>query len=192
MQTRTPISCGTQVVGTRGEVVPHRDAFGALVRSIGWIAVRRDVVDDVVRTDAVSGLIQRGGRALALKADEVDPDIVVVVDLVVGDDEVLDIAVQHHALAPPRLAPGDLIAVDNAVAEGCRPVGTIDSDAVTSGRPGGIDNIGHRVVPDLDEAAGTSHPDARLKDLAGALDGVLNGETDDLHIGPVFDIHKPA
>ena len=170
----------------------HVESVGAAVRSIGRIAVRRDVVDDVVCADAVARLVQRGGRAFALKAYEIDADVVVVVDLVVGDDEVLYVAVEHHALAPPGLASGNLVAVDGDVAEGSRAVGAIDGDAMTTGFAGGIDDVGHRVVADLDEAAGASHPDARLKDLAGASDGVLDRETDDLHKGPVLDVHKAA
>jgi len=169
----------------------HIESVGAAVRSIGWVAVRRDVVDDVVGADAVARLVQRGGRAFALKAYESMP-MCRCRGPCCGDDEVFDRCRSTPCSRSTRSCIGDLIAVDGDIAEGSRRVGAVDGDAMTAGSTGGIDDVGHRVVADLDEAAGATHPDARLKDHAGASDGVLDRETDDLHEGSVLDVHEAA
>jgi hypothetical protein len=77
----------------------HVNAVGVFFVLVGRIAARVDVVDQVAANHSVARLVDSGIRRGSLEADDVDPDVVVVVDNVVCDAEVRNVPVHHQRLA---------------------------------------------------------------------------------------------
>ena len=121
----------------------------------------------------------------------IDPDIVVVVDDVVGDGEVGDVPVHGHrfAVAGPEVV--DLIAADrNAIERGRRRRSVHGNAKSVAGRFGCGHDVMHGVVQDLNVAAGAGNPDAgRRRRRAGSLE-IADLKTLDRNVTLVGDVEQ--
>src|SRR5215467_7694681 len=107
----------------------HVDAIGRLIFAVCRIATRRNVVNQIAAHQSVARSIDGGVVGRALKADDVDSDVVVVVDDVVRDAEVRDVPVHNERLARTGLQVMHLIAVNDQVRDRSLGVGTVYGNA---------------------------------------------------------------
>src|SRR5581483_633031 len=79
--------------------------------------------------DAIAGLIDgRIGRS-ALEPYDIDADVVVVVNRVVGDAEIRNVAIYYQRLARPGFQMMYFVAVDDQVGNRSFGIRAIDSDS---------------------------------------------------------------
>ena len=100
-----------------------------MVIAVGRVSARSDVVHQIVAYDSITGLIDSRVRRGALKADDVDSDVVVVVDDVVCDAEVGHVSVHHQRFARTGLEVVDHVAVNYQLTDGSGGVGAVYGDA---------------------------------------------------------------
>ena len=79
----------------------HIEAVGAAVAAVGGVGRGADVVDLVAGNQTVARLIRKQDVRNLLEADSVYTDIVIVMDEIIRDLEVLDVAVEGHGLLEP-------------------------------------------------------------------------------------------
>ena len=77
----------------------HVNAVGVFFVLVGRIAARVDVVDQIAAYHSVARLVDSGIGRGPFEADDVDPDVVVVVDNIVRDAEVRNVSVHHQRFA---------------------------------------------------------------------------------------------
>ena len=107
----------------------HVNTIGRFIIAVCRIAARGNVVNQIAAYYSVAGLVDgRIGRR-ALKTDDVDSDVVVVVDNIVRDAEVRDVPVHHQRLARTGLEMMHLIAVNDQVSDRSLGVGTVYGNA---------------------------------------------------------------
>ena len=170
----------------------HVDAARAAVGAIGGISVCINVIHQVSEHPAIPGAVNRRVRVLAFEADEVNPDVVVVVDDVVRDGELLHVPVQGHGLPPAELAVVHLVAVNQDVVDGGIRVAAIDGNAVRAAVVAAVRDVVHRIVADLDEGASTLDPDAGRESRRGAARlQIADLEADHFDIGFILDDDQP-
>ena len=91
--------------------------------------MRRDVVDGVLADEAIPRLIVGRVRRCAFESDDINADVVVVMDQIVGDGEGIYVAIKSHGLAAAGPEMVDLIAANGDVVERrWRPV-SVEGDA---------------------------------------------------------------
>ena len=122
---------------------------------IHFIALSTDIIDKIIPADSVSYIIRiiwvyPAGLVLMkrhpFKADHVDPDVVVIMDLVSLDQESVYIAVDDHRFAPVALTVVYLTPLDRKVCNRCQVVARINTNAMFSA------DIVNSAVPDTDVA----------------------------------------
>ena len=83
--------------------------------SIGGIEVRGDVVYRVPTDSAIPCLVIGGVWRYLVSACQVDPNIVVVVDNVIGDHEAFCVTVQRYRLTAPCLQVVNLVSANDQI-----------------------------------------------------------------------------
>src|SRR5581483_10391032 len=92
------------------------------------VATRCDVVNQIAADYSVAGLVNgRIGRS-TLKANDIDSNIVVVVDDIMGNAEISDVSIHHQRLARTGLEMMHFVAVNNQISDRSLRVGTVHGD----------------------------------------------------------------
>src|SRR6202167_1812392 len=100
-----------------------------LLVTIGRVTARSNIVHQVLAHDSVTCLVHGWVWRRPLKTDDIDSDVVVVVDDIVGDAEVPYVPVHHQRFAGTRLEVMDLVAVNYQFTDRSFSVGAVDGDA---------------------------------------------------------------
>ena len=75
------------------------NAIGRFIVAVCRIAARSNVVNEIAAYDSVASLVDSRVGRRALKTDDVDSDVIVVMDNIVSNAEVRDVPVHHQRLA---------------------------------------------------------------------------------------------
>src|SRR4030095_12610960 len=153
------------------------------------IPSRRNVVNQIAAHQSVARLIDGRGGGRALKADDVDSDVVVVVDDVVRDAEVRDVPVHNERLARTCLEVMHLIAVNDQISDRSLGVGAVYGNAksvATASRSiaawESLLNVMHVVFQKFDVGTRTANVDAQRRKTMFSCVKVANFEALNSHV----------
>src|SRR5580704_17983741 len=105
------------------------NTIGGFIVAVCRIAARSNVVNQIAAYYTVASLVDGRVGCRALKADDIDADVVVVVYDVVSNAEVRDIPVHYQRLAGSGFEVMHFIAVNDQVGDRGLGVGTVDGNA---------------------------------------------------------------
>src|ERR1017187_4934967 len=107
----------------------HVNTIGRFVIAVCRIAARGNAVNQIAAYYSVAGLVDSRVGCRALKTDDVDSDVVVVVDNIVSNAEVRDVPVHYQRLTRTGFEVMHLIAVNNQFTDRSLGVGTVYRNA---------------------------------------------------------------
>src|SRR5580692_9134100 len=105
------------------------NTIGRFIVAVCRIAARSNVVNQIAAYYSVASLVDGRVGCRALKTDNIDSNVVVVVYNIVSNAEVRDIPVDYQRLAGPGFEVMHFIAVNDQVGDWGLGVGTVDGNA---------------------------------------------------------------
>ncbi len=106
----------------------HVNAVGRFIVAVCRVAARGDVVNQIAAYYSIASLVDGRIRRRALKANDVDSDVVIVVDNIVRNSEVRNVPVHYQRLARTGLEVMNFIAVNDQIGDGSLGIGAVDSN----------------------------------------------------------------